>query len=136
MKEKILQNAIWFSRHNPSAEQLAEIAGEGRALIALEEGIALGSRSIDSEEDRDEVIMRIRELARKHSAHAIYGVFPAPVLAVMCYNYVGVSYDDTAGRGLHCFSAWNVTRAKEGEKPSFAHKKFLFIGMLYAGSDV
>ena len=136
MSEKIMKNVIWFSRHQPTPEQLAEIASEGNALVDLGEGIALGSRSIDSEEDRNEVIMRIRELARKHSASAIYGVFPAPVLGVMCSNYVGVSYDDTPGRGLHCFSAWNVTRSIDGEKPSFSHKKFLFIGMLYAGSEV
>lgn len=134
MKEKILQNAIWFSRHNPSAEQLAEIAGEGNALVAIEEGIALGSRNINSEDDLDDVVRHIRALARKHSAWTIYGVFPVPVLGVMC-SYVGVSYDDTPGRGLHCFSAWNVTRSNDGEKPSFSHKKFLFIGMLYAGSD-
>lgn len=99
--------AVWFSRHQPTPEQIKEMEGEFRVEYALD----LGARDLNS---TDEVSAILQELRDRNPA-AIFGVFPAPLLAGFARN-PGV---------IRCYAAWNINRSKEGEKPSFEHKGFL-----------
>jgi len=124
-KRKIL----WFSRHQPTAEQIAEIRERFPGFeIDIDFGIELGSRNLNNRQDLENVLAEIGRL----KPQAIYGVFPTPILAKMHSFEVGMHFMASC-KGLPyvpCFAAWNVNRAPEGERPAFQHKIFLLIGRL------
>jgi hypothetical protein len=106
-------------------EQLADLEAKGHQIVGLSEGMALGSRSINTPAELGDMIERIEGLAAQHAASAVYGVFSAPVQSVIADRTSG----DT-GVGLACYASWNVSRSEEGGKPTFAHRAFLWVGIL------
>ena len=118
--------AIWFSRHQPTPAQLQEIADKGYALHGVEEGIALGGRNLNTEEDVTSLMEDLSAVLRQHKSRVIFGVIPAPlmVFAPQC------SIDFNTGDRVYIHVAWNVMRAIEGEKPSFEHKCWVDAGQL------
>jgi hypothetical protein len=112
-----MKTAIWFSRHQPSPSQLEEIS-LGYQLADLEEGMALGGRSLDSHADVARVLRDLQTLIERHEASAVFGVFPTPLLGEFVDCQEGTPF----------FASWNVNRAPEGQKPQFTHKKWVLIG--------
>ena len=115
-----MKKVLWFSRHAPTAAQLAEIASNGEEIAAISDGQALGNRVINDDADRCSVVTALRELATLHAARSIYGVFATPVLE-------SAIADET---GICLLSAWNIQRCVEGGKLTFEHKKFCVVGWL------
>jgi len=118
-----MKPAIWFSRHDPTAAQLKEIGEWSYNLVALPEGIQLGSQSINSVEEKNRVLRALSNLVLKNKAMAIFGVFPAPIQEEL------VIVEHRKG-ATNCYSAWNIQRAVEGGKPTFEHRCFCFVGWL------
>jgi hypothetical protein len=117
-------DVVWFSRHAPSKEQLADLAATGHQIVGLAEGMALGAMSVNDQKDLDELSRQLVGLISKYGAQALYGVFATPMQAKLVENAVGRS-----GYGVSCFAAWNTSRSEEGGKPTFAHKAFLWVGI-------
>lgn len=110
--------AIWFSRHEPTEQQVRELKDrEVSELIRCD----LGARNIDTEEQLNSVMRELKKLMSEHGATEVFGVFPTPLL-----YYIRVPEPD----GFHAsfFAAWNVQRSSEGGKPTFSHKAFLLVG--------
>lgn len=118
--------AIWFSRHRPTAEQLAEIASKGYALHAIEEGIALGGRNLNSEEDVASLMEDLAAVLRQHKSRAIFGVIPAPLMVFAPQS----SHQFDSGDRVFIHVAWNIMRTVEGGKPTFEHKCWVDAGRL------
>ena len=122
-------NAVWFSRHAPTEEQLAEIEEMCYQLIDIPSGMGLGSRSINSDNDLADMVKSIRVLVERGGARAIFGVFPAPLQWMLVegvyYSHVG---NNLVTDGVGCYASWNVSRMVEGGKPSFTHKRFVSVG--------
>lgn len=99
----------------------SEIQGEPAevVLVGIDEGMALGAQNIQTEEDRDAVLLKLRQLIEAHAATRVYGVFPTPIAAEFRED----------GK-VACFAAWNVQRSAEGGKPTFCHKAWLRVGAL------
>ena len=116
-------NAIWFSRHRPTAAQLTEISERGFDLVALEEGLRLGAVNLADDETLDTTFAQLGALARDNRADAVFGVFPAPIQARLVNGAV-------IGVGTPCYASWNVQRPAEGGKPTFEHKRFCSVGLL------
>ena len=134
-----MKKALWISRHEPTGEQLAEIAGKGESLVAVAEGMVIGGRNLQDENDVVQAISDIQALAAEHDAVAIYGVFPAALQEIIAYGmetYAGWITSYMAGEyiaadaGTPCYAAWNVTRAVEGGRPTFHHQRFCYAGRL------
>ncbi len=126
--------ALWFSRHSPTPEQIGEITSRGFALTkeSVEAGLALGSRSIETDEDLCSVLSSLRALAWADDAQAIFGVFPTPVLGSLHNtSYSAVLAGDYSPRDIPCFAAWNVSRTPEGGRPTFTHKQWVLVGLIY-----
>jgi len=119
-----MEKAIWFSRHEPTAAQKAEIEKRGYKLIHVEEGKRLGSMPINSEEDLSIIIAEICAL----EPDAVFGVFPAPLQGEITEKAATNWLNGTSS--VPCFEAWNVNRAPEGERPQFTHKRFVWVGDL------
>lgn len=119
------KNAIWFSRHKPTAEQLREIEAIPYQLVGIEEGMALGARALTSDEDVKAVMDGIAQQLVAHKAEAIFGVFPTPILAWWDEGAEQARYMESSVPRYPCFAAWNVQRSEEGKPPTFCHKKWL-----------
>ena len=124
------KKAIWFSRHAPSAAQLAEIAAMGFELAALDDGLRLGAMNLFDDGDLAAVLSALLELASDHMAEAVYGVFAAPVQECLHRTANDAVRAGEWGRVLTCYAAWNVQRSADGGKPTFEHRKFCCVGAL------
>jgi hypothetical protein len=110
-------NVLWFSRVAPTAEQAADLAAQGCQIVAIDEGMALASKSIGTPEELGSTVKGIEELAEKNSAMAVYGVFPTPIQSVIADRT-----SENTGVGLGCYESWCVS--------PFTHQKFLWVGIL------
>ena len=118
-----MKKAIWFSQHEPTAAQRAEIERAGYKLINVEEGTRLGSYPINNEDDVSFVLSTLRA----SEPDAVFGVFPVPIQReiTICARWAN---DDVTS--VPCFAAWNINLAPEGEPPKFEHKCFAWVGDL------
>ena len=119
-----MKKSIWVSRHTPTPEQATDAATSGFEIVVTPEGVAIGSRSLETDGDVFSFVTSIRHLAEKHGCRAVHGVFSAPVLG---YMYEG---KDDNYAWLPAFVAWNVSRTPEGGKPTFTHKKWVWVGYI------
>lgn len=119
------KNAIWFSRHKPTAEQLQEIAAGPYQLVGIEEGMALGAKSLTSDEDVKAVMDGIAKQLVTHKAEAVFGVFPTPILAQWDLRAEQAYFMGYNVPRYPCFASWNVQRSEEGKPPTFSHKQWL-----------
>lgn len=102
-----MQKAIWFSRHQPTTEQIESAAKLGFEITNISEGLEAGSQIIKEEAD-------IFAAANFCCGQYVFGVFPVPLRSVWC---------DIPGMApKEAFEAWNVARPVEGGKPTFEHK--------------
>ena len=126
---------IWFSRHEPSVTQLADMsqAGhDGAPVVHLKEE---ASRPLLEMADARETL----DMLAQSGATAIFGVFP-PILQAgitadrametLLDNEGGYSPRGMFERAIPVFGAWNVNRAPEGERPTFEHRMFIRVGSL------
>ena len=115
------QNAIWFSRHQPTAEQIADASAMGFHLSVEGWATEMASKSVET--DRE-----VRAIVDTLSATGmpIFGVFAAPV-----QSEIFGRFDSAAGRDARpCYAAWNVSRTPEGGRPTFTHKSWVQVGWL------
>ena len=119
-----MKNALWFSRHQPTESQLAEISQLGYSLVALKAGVELGSESIESIGQANRIICELIALSNDFDASAVFGVFPTPILGLIRAKN---RENETQ---LPCFAAWNIQRSIEGQKPTFEHKQWVPIGSI------
>jgi hypothetical protein len=117
----VRQRAVWFSRHTPTAEQLADIDKLGFDLVRIPEGQALGGRAINSEEDLTGLVLDLEALVGGARARAVFGVVPSPL-----QGYLAKTGEDDYR--VPFYASWNVARSIEGEKPTFAHFKWVKVG--------
>jgi hypothetical protein len=106
---------VWFSRHSPTREQLADVPG---VLICVDEGKELGTKNMETDIDVNLVISELVCLVKKGHASGIIGVFATPIQARLI------------GAGVPCYASWNVQRCAEGGKSTFVHKAFCCVGFL------
>ena len=126
-----LMNAVWFSRHSPTPEQVADAEAMGFRITGEVMGMRLGARSIESQEDLVTTLHELRAHAQANMARAIFGVFPTPLLAAMANTAeTAVHRGDWCPRDLACFASWNVSRSPEGGRPTFTHHKWLHVGSM------
>lgn len=114
--------AVWFSRHAPTAAQIADVRICGHHLVEVQTGMMLGAQPINTFAERDAMMVAIRELVSQTGAQAIFGVAPTPILNAMLRGLFG------AKRTVPFYAAWNVQRSAEGGKPTFEHFLFEMVG--------
>jgi hypothetical protein len=114
-------NAVWFSRHQPTAEQIADASAIGFEIVSIEAGRVLGAVDLATDDDVDRVIGEIHAEADRLGAVAVFGVAAVPFLAQM---------EIGKNSRLPFYGAWNVTRSVEGGKPVFSHKRWQCIGRI------
>jgi len=127
--------AIWFSRHQPSREQIEDADRLGYTLEVTPKGIALGAMDLQNEGDVQTVVSKLLAHCTETGTVAIFGVFAAPILAQIARTGLDIlqrgCLEPAGGKGDYpCFAAWNIMRSVEGSKPTFAHKQWLYIGHL------
>lgn len=119
------KNAIWFSRHKPTADQLQEIAAGPYQLVGIEEGMALGAQSLTSDEDVEAVMDGIAKNLVAFKAEAIFGVFPTPILAWWDLGAEQAHFLGSNVPRFPCFASWNIQRSQEGKPPTFIHRQWM-----------
>ena len=125
-----MKKALWFSRHAPTSAQVAEIAAMGYEIAALDDGLLLGSVTLNDDCDLNAVLSTLLGLASKHRADACFGVFAAPVQECLHRTADDAVQVGDWGRVLTCYAAWNVQRSQDGGKPTFEHRRFCCVGAL------
>lgn len=122
----IKYKALWFSRHQPTEEQIKEIQGwNGSELIVDPRATELASKELVTEEDAFSALKQLLEIAEEISADAIVGVIPTPIRwAIFWVNEI-TPYPTTE---TPIYEAWNVMRPAPDGKRTFAHKCFLKTG--------
>src|SRR5438105_3705666 len=107
-----------FMRHKPTTQQLKEI---GRIDHDFTE---LASRDIKSLEEAEAIWS---EMVQKFKGYSVWlhGVFPAPLMNCLYREDIRDIEDNPEDMKLSVslvlFSAFNINRAPEGEKPKFEH---------------
>ena len=122
MKRKV----IWFSRHDLTESQLESIKGayDDVEIINMKE---LASKTITDWSEALEVLAALQDMAGKNAVMEVYGVFPPPIQFELS-NHCMVSHERNQ---VPCYTAWNVNRAPEGERPTFEFKEWVRVGFLY-----
>jgi len=125
-----MKKALWFSRHAPSAAQLAEVAAMGCAIAAQEDGLRLGAMNLADDGDVNAVLTALLGLAVEHGAEACFGVFAAPVQECLHRTANDAVQEGEWPKALTCYAAWNVQRSTDGGTPTFEHRRFCCVGAL------
>jgi hypothetical protein len=125
-----MKKALWFSRHAPSAAQLAEVAAMGFEIAAQDDGLRLGAMNLADDGDLNAVLSALLGLSAEHGAEAVFGVFAAPVQECLHRTANDVVPAGEWGKPLTCYAAWNVQRSTDGGKPTFEHRRFCCVGAL------
>ncbi len=127
-----MNKAVWFSRHNPTPEQLEEIASKGCTLGDIApEGERLGEVSIETDADAEAIASAIMAECRAKGAVVVFGVFPTPILTISFDRMVeAVNRGDFFSGTITLYAAHNVQRTPEGGKPTFTHAGWLPVGIL------
>lgn len=135
------QKAIWFSRHQPTADQLADAERLGFEITGIDAGKQLGAIDIRNNNDLMSVVCGILSQVTIHNAKAVFGVPSAPI-----QGQLARTAQDAIGRGeltkvngqetgdVPFFAAWNVQRSVDGGKPTFTHQTWLLVGWLSQAS--
>ena len=127
-----MMNAIWFSRHTPTAAQLEDAARLGYNLTVTETGTRLGTMDIADNGDIRAIVSALLGHVAEKNAGAIFGVFAAPILGQLARTADDIrqSGECRESKDIPCFAAWNVMRSAEGGKPTFEHRQWVGIGRL------
>ena len=125
-----MKHAMWFSRHAPSAAQVAEMAAMGYEIAAQEDGLRMGAMNLADDGDLNAVLSALLGMAAEHQAEAVFGVFAAPVQECLHRTANDAVQAGAWGRVLSCYAAWNVQRSSDGGKPTFEHRRFCCVGAL------
>ena len=125
-----MKKAIWFSRHSPSAVQVAEVAAMGYEISAKDDGLRLGAINLADDGDLNTVLSALLGLASTHGAEACFGVFAAPVQECLHRTANDAVRGGERGSELTCYAAWNVQRSQDGGKPTFDHRRVCCVGAL------
>ena len=129
-----MKNAIWFSRHPATEEQLAEIKEMGFQLLG-DSGIL--PMMTMSPENLPAIVSGLEKSIVSRDAHAVFGVFAAPLQNQLHHTAeAAVMRGDWLSADVPCFAAWNITRPVEGGKPTFHHHRFLHVGNLHVHGAV
>jgi len=121
--------AVWFSRHNPTPEQIQNASEMGFEIVGIEEGKIAGAMEIKNDYSRNEVVDKIGEMIKKYSPSAIFGVPSTPIISIMYHNMRPAF---TQAFVVYPFyAAWNIQRSIEGQKPTFSHYSWEKIGEMY-----
>lgn len=107
-----MKPALWFSRHQPTAEQIADAAKRGYELTEIERGIEAGSVNILTAGD---VFRTHKYLGAK--GQVVFGVIPVPLRALWI--------DAPSERPERVYEAWNIRRTPEGGEPTFEHFRWV-----------
>jgi len=136
-----MKTAIWFSRHQPTAEQIADASAKGFEIVAIETGKALGAVDIRDNGDVKAVVSGVLAQVGEHKAAAIFGVPSAPILAQLARTAADAvqrgafaPVDGEENGDVPFFAAWNVSRSVDGGKPTFAHQSWCMVGHLSQAS--
>lgn len=114
-----MNKCVWFSRHEITAEQTAEIAAAGYEVIEDAKMSTIARKNLASDEEVMETVMYMQQLLRS-GVQRFYGVFP-PALRSALLAWTGMF----GGNTLELWEAWNIQRSPDGGKPTFEHKKFV-----------
>ena len=115
-----MNKCIWFSRHDITDDQAAEIAAAGYEVITDDAFVSkMAKQNMTSDEEFMEIVMYMM-LLRNGGIRRFYGVFP-PALRALLLKLK----EKLGGAPIELWEAWNVQRTPEGGKPTFEHKKFV-----------
>lgn len=125
-----------FTRHKLTQIQLDQLPGP--VELDLTELASVNLTSLEEAERlwqdlKKRFSDKCKELSISYPDHTVlelYGVFPAPVR----HFFQKGSWKDGPA-SIFTFEAFNVNRAKEGEKPQFEHNGWLLTGF-YGGNFV
>ncbi len=115
--------ALWFSRHDPTPEQLKEIQEMGLQLVQSDALKALASKEINDEAILAAIFFDLMLISIRLDAKTFFGVFPAPMQSML--NSHPIAWGEYKNM---FYSAWNVKRTKEGSPATFQHYKFVLVG--------
>lgn len=123
--------ALWFSRHNPTPEQLEDALKNGFKIVEIETGLELGKRELSGETAASQMVEELLNLAEQKKAAAIFGVFPTRLLGWMALVALeAVVKGEFRPTDLPCYSSVNASRPVEGGKPTFVHQGWAYVGRL------
>ena len=92
---------------------------EGFELVDLNYGLELGGLNAVDKKTLEMILASLNGMVEKNEAKAVFGVFSAPVQETLLTT-----------SGIPCYSAWNVMRTVEGERPTFEHQRFCLTGRM------
>lgn len=136
-----MKKAIWFSRHQPTAEQIADAEKLGYEITGIETGKQLGAMDIRDNGDVTVVVSGVLALVAEHKAEAIFGVPSTPIMSQIARTATDAvsrqgftKLDGQENGDVPFFAAWNVQRSVEGGKPTFQHREWCYVGHLSQAS--
>ena len=135
-----MKKALWFSRHQITQSQIEDAAKLGFSIVVSHKGMTLGAMDIKDSSDLKDCVKELVAHCSEVGAEAIFGVFPPPILGLIAITMTdiietGMQLETPNARGdFPCYASWNILRAKEGERPTFEHKEWVYIGMLNQSS--
>ena len=115
-----MNKCVWFSRHDMTESQAAEIAAAGYEVVKDCKLTELAGMNMTSDEEVREAIMYMMLLRDRYAVNRFYGVFP-PALRSALIAWTGMF----SGNTIELWESWNIQRTPDGGKPTFEHKKFV-----------
>ena len=113
--------SLWFSRHEPTNEQVQQARSMGFTLENIAAGRLLGRRLILCNQDVQDIAEEVSCAISEYDAHAMFGVFPAILLAQM---FAASDRLGSLERFVWCYASASGTRGK-----GFKHLAWVKVGI-------
>ena len=120
--------AIWFSRHNPTEEQIANASNMGYEFVAIKKGKILASIDIESIELIEATMKSVMKLTKKHKAYAVFGEFPAIVQSYIAFVSSTRKRNPWPTEDILYCTSWNVQKSVGCGNLTFVHKRWCQVG--------
>ena len=126
-----MKKGIWFSRHQPTGDQMEGANKMGFEIVAITPGKVLGAMNLSNDDEVKVVVDGLVVQVKEHWAAAIFGVPSTPILEhLACTAFAMVSSECLLVQNVPFYAAWNVSRSVEGGPSTFKHKKWSLVGHL------
>jgi len=124
MNEEIWQKpqtkALWYSKYEPTEEQLEDFRTTNRVLIQLKETKELATMTLRNDDHVKETVRKITQVVKEKYIHEVYGFFPIPFTPHLMLSHEDLEKNNTGKVVLiPCFSSWTIKEDKAGSKPVF-----------------
>ena len=126
--QKPQTKALWYSRYEPTPEQLEDMKATNRQLIQLDELKEAAMMTLQNDSHVEAIVCRLKKLIKEYNIQEVYGFFPIPFVPYLTLSHESLlKMHNNEIEPVPCFSAWYI---KNEQDSTFFHYQWVAVGYL------